>query len=174
MSEKQPADMQIWRLAYLAPAPDGDLAKWYLLINEGPQEQILKVDERILVFKDPDAAEQIITRYGAHLPADEQDLEEPFFRGHVAQSLYLLTSGEIDETRLIIDTANLLLDLIAATGRTAPEHHRQRLKALADYFTFASDPAGFFRESGISSDDIVESLLWATGLVVLHLTEVQP
>lgn len=173
MTKKQPAELQIWRLAYLAPAPDGDLPKWYLLVNEGPLDQVLLHEERILVFKDPADAGKMIDRYGADLEADERDLEEPFFRCHVAQSLYLLTSGEVDEELLIIDTANLLLDLIAATGRSMPPHHGQRLKTLADYFTFASDPEGFFRESGLSVDDVVETLLWATGLVLVHLTEVQ-
>ncbi|CAM2005763.1 hypothetical protein [Acanthopleuribacter pedis] len=174
MTQKNQADLQIWRLAYLAPAPDGDLPKWYLLVNEGPKEQILTVEGRILVFAEPGDAAALIDRYGADLPADERDLEEPFFRCHVAQSLYLLTAGEEDEERLIIDTANLLLDLIAVTGRPVPDHHRNRLKALADYFTFASDPAGFFAESGVTRDEMVESLLWATGRVVLHLTEVKP
>ncbi|CAM2069557.1 hypothetical protein SCOR_29560 [Sulfidibacter corallicola] len=174
MTETHPAEQQIWRLAYLHLDPDRESPEWYLLVNEGPVDRVLARDGRILVFTDPAAADRVIDRFGADLPADDRDLEEPFFRGHLAQTLYLLTSGEADESRFIIDTANLLLDLIATTGRPVPEHHGRRLKALADHFTFASEPKGFFADSGIAPDAIVETLLWATGLVMLHLSEVRP
>lgn len=163
-----PATETYWRLLAVGLDPDKTKPDLYGLIHEGEHDVPLMVDGRIVFFTDPARARDLIQQYGAPLVADHIDVAKPFFWCDVAQALYFLSAGGIDNDAAVLGAVNVLLDLVKASGATMDDRRRRALHAIADYCTMSQDLTKYLEEVGdYSSDELVDAVLWCVGAVIV-------
>ena len=167
MSTPTPTDA-IWRLLAISLDPDQSDPALYGLVLEGEKDQPLMLDGRIVLFKDSSRAMSVLQQYGGALKADKIDVAKPFFWCDVAQALYLLQAGGIDNDASVLGAVNALLDLVRATGLRFPDHTKAALYSIADYCTMNTDLSRYLDEEGdYSSDALIDAMLWCVGAVTV-------
>jgi len=163
-----PSTETYWRLLAIGLDPDRTAPELYGLIYEGETDVPLMVDGRIVLFTDPTRAPELIQKYCTPLVADKVDAEKPFFWCDVAQALHFLSAGGTDVDASVLNTVNVLLDLVRATEIKMVDSRRQALHAIADYCTTSKDLTKYLEEAGDhSSRELVDAVLWCVGAVVM-------
>ena len=92
------------------------------------------------------------------------------FNCDIASLLYILSSEETDEDRVVIDSVNLLIDLVNHTGISISNTNKEIIYKLADYFTFQKDTYIFFKNENYKKDEIIGAILWCIGAIVVKST----
>lgn len=165
---RDPAAETYWRLLAVALDPDRPTPELYGLIYEAETDVPLMVDGRIVFFRDPARAHDLIREYGGSLVADHIDVAKPFFWCDVAQALHFLSAGGFDDGAAVLGAVNALLDLVRATGIKMDDRRKKALYAIADYCTFNKDLTKYLEEEGdYSSRELVDAVLWCVGAVVV-------
>lgn len=157
-----------WRLLAVALDPDNPLPELYGAIHESERDVPLMVDGRIVFFTDPARAPELIQKHGGEWVTDPMDVKKPSFWCDVAQALHFLSAGGIDTTASVVETVNVLLDLVRASGAEIEDRRRRVLYSIADYCTMSKDLTKYLEEEGdYSSDELVDAVLWCVGAVVV-------
>lgn len=167
-ASRDPAAETYWRLLAVGLDPDRPAPELYGLIYEAETDVPLMVDGRIVFFRDPSRAHDLIREYGGSLVADHIDVAKPFFWCDVAQALHFLLAGGFDESAAVLGAVNALLDLVRATGIKMDDDRKKALYSIADYCTFSKDLTKYLEEEGdYSGRDLVDAVLWCVGAVVV-------
>lgn len=168
---KNQAEEKIWRLLAISLDPDKSDPELYGLILEGVDDQPLLLNERILLFRDASRAEEILRTHGAHLEANRVDVAKPFFWCDVAQTLYLLQAGGIDNDACVLGAVNVLLDLVKFTGLQVALETKAALHSIANYCTMNKDISKYIEEEGdYPSETLTDAILWCVGAVTVKST----
>jgi hypothetical protein len=80
--------------------------------------------------------------------------------------LSVVSGGERDESGIVADFVNELLDCVAASHYQLPVRFRTTLFALADHTTFDKDLTLLYEQAPSKRDDAVEAILWCIGAIV--------
>ena len=157
----------VWCLLAIGIDPDRSNPELYSLILHGEHDTPLLDGDRIVCFTDPGCASDLIRQYGGGSEADRIDVSVPLYWCDIASTLHLLESPGYDESASVLDTVNVLLELVKATGLTISCEHRAALHALADYCTLNKDLMPYFEEeSDYSRRQCIDAVLWSVGAVV--------
>lgn len=161
-----PADVVYWRLIGFLLDPNRDEPQLYCLMREGQVDVPLMASGRIVLFAEMGRAAELLHRYGRVADGEVPDIERPFLFCDVAQTLHRLSMGGIDDESAILNTVNLLLDLVVATGVPFDERRRTALGSIADYCTTNRDVTRYLEEEGdYSSRELLDAVLWCVGVV---------
>lgn len=172
-NEKPISEQTFWRLLAIGLDPDRSDPELYGLIYENAKDVPLMKEGRIVLFTDPGRARQLLHEFDVAGDADHIDVDRPFFRCDIAQTLYLLNAGGIDERAAILNAVNALLDLVRATGIEMPREHGPALRSIADYCTFNRDITKYLEEEGdFAGGDIIDAVLWCVGAIAVKSTVV--
>ena len=171
---KEPGEEIIWRLAGFRLDGDKDYPEFYCLVLEADKDAPLMVNGRIALFLDRERAEEIILHYGAGLQYDWADVDNVFYRCDIASALHVLSVGAYDDTRVIIEVVNLLLDLIRCVTVPTPVRFKEVLYRAADHFTFSKDVCGFFAAQGGDRDEVINAVLWCVGAIAVSCVFLDP
>jgi hypothetical protein len=159
---------RIWRLLAIYLDPEQQASTLFALMLVGRQDEPLMVDGRIAFFTDRRRARELIEKYGPHLRADRNDVDEPARRCDIAQALHFLSAGGYDETASVLNSVNPLLDLVRASGIEMTEERKRVLYSIADYTTTSKDLTRYLEEEGdYPSRQLVDAVLWCVGAVVM-------
>jgi hypothetical protein len=168
---KNQAEQKIWRLLAISLDPDKSDPELYGLILEGVDDQPLLLNDRILFFRDASRAEEIVRKHGSHLEADRVDVAKPFFWCDVAQTLYLLQAGGIDNDACVLGAINALLDLVKATGLNIQTQTKAALHSIANFCTMDRNITKYLEEEGdYSSEALTDAVLWCVGAICVSST----
>lgn len=83
-----------------------------------------------------------------------------------AQVFYLLSKKTTDDSSYILNTINILLDMLKATSVYIPPFYKDDLQSLADHLTFEKEFKNFLEELKLESSEIIEAIQWALGAVI--------
>ena len=86
----------------------------------------------------------------------------------ITEVMDILLHKDHDETSLLVDFLNILLDLTAATGARLPSSYRRVLFGLANHMTFSTDVASYWADSGVSAERAVNAIYWCFGAIITH------
>ena len=150
-----------WLIAFHLD-PDTEYPNIYTLFVT--EDSPLVSDEYIVFFNEPGLASKAVEMYGDGVKdglPQEVDLH-----CYIAESLYLINSEAVDPSATIINSLNILLDLVKATRLSMPEEYERLLYAFADYLTFDRDLSVFFAQEGNTRSRVLDAVLWCIGAVV--------
>lgn len=161
-----PAEVVYWRVIAFSLDPDHHEPQLYCLIREGQVDVPLMANGRIVLFAKMEHAAELLRRYGQAASDEVLDIERPFLFCDVAQTLHLLSMGGFDAESAVLNTVNVLLDLVVATGVPFDERRRVALGSVADYCTMNRDVTRYLEEEGdYSSRELLDAVLWCVGVV---------
>ena len=86
----------------------------------------------------------------------------------LALALYLLQNEDADQNAEILDSLNLIFDLMRAINAEIPAERKKTLYGLADFLTFDNDLAGYLERSGVSRHEVIDHIIWCCGMLMTH------
>lgn len=147
--------------------PDLENAKLFTLMFVGDRDFPLAIDGYIIFFNNLDLIPKALELVNYE---QRKVIETPYEIDLVvdlAEMLYLICSGDIDDSATIINGLNIIFDLVKATNLPFPSKYKQNLYKLADHTTFSKDLLSFFsQEEDIKRADVHDALLWCIGVIV--------
>jgi hypothetical protein len=160
-------DQTFLRLIGVGLDPDIEQPDLYYLLYEADKDTPVTDSGRILFFRDPTQSKIVADQFASHLSVDNFDIESPLVVCDIAETLYYLTHGGVDESDTVVNSVNLLLDLVDATGLELANWVRPVLVEVADYCTFHRDISGLPHEK-YSIQDRVSAILLSVGAIVVR------
>lgn len=154
----RPLEEQAWLVGFLIN-PEAETPEVYTLILPGEVDQPLSEGGYLLFFRDPASAAQFLNGR-RHLTGEVDAVY------NLAMVLYLLAHKNCDTTAIIVDSLNILFDLVTAIKITMPIKYKEPLYCLADHLTFNQEFASFLNEQNISRTIIIDGLIWCLGAIV--------
>ncbi|QUY46219.1 hypothetical protein [Acaryochloris marina] len=144
---------------------DPDIAKpdFLTLIFSGDEDLPLTLNNYILFFRDIKLIE-----IEADPSSEIQNLQLPQEINlvvDIAEISYILFNEDIDESIAILDSLNIIFDLVKATGISFKPIDKKNLYALADHLTFSKDLSSFFCNIDITRENIHDAILWCIGAI---------
>jgi hypothetical protein len=85
--------------------------------------------------------------------------------------VYALIAREArDDSALLVQFLNVLLDLLAATRMELPPYYREALFKFANHMTIEREFASFLEHEGISREQVRDGIFWCIGAIASRLT----
>jgi hypothetical protein len=84
----------------------------------------------------------------------------------VPRVLALIIEADRDESAIVADFINELLDFVTAANRPLPQPYRDSLHSLADGTTFDKDLHGLFGNKPETRVETRDAILWCLGAVL--------
>jgi hypothetical protein len=148
---------------------DKDRPDLYYLMYEGEKDHPIMDGENVVFFTDPSLAADVAEQYGKGVEVDNLDIDSPFMLCDIADTLHYLTEGGLDTRGIVVNSVNLLLDLVDATAIPSVKHVRPILREIADYCTFSRDASGFLQKQlPYSTGDRINAILLSIGAVAVR------
>jgi hypothetical protein len=172
-SDDRPASDEALYLIGLRLHPDAGGAQLYtvLLMNEdardGRDRPLTDADGYVLLFPDPGLAPSVAARGDAGFrkhSAVPTDVSHTF---DLAMALWAIAHDTRPVSGEVLDSVNLLLDLVEATGFPMPPQYRRDLHALADHLTFSADIAEFVGAGEEVRIRLMDAITWCVGAVAI-------
>jgi hypothetical protein len=174
MTDKPIQQQTFLRLIGVGIDPDKDCPELYYLLLEADHDRPITDAGRIVFFSDHRQATWIAETYAHSSRVDNYDLEQPFMVCDIADTLHYITEGGQDTECSVLNSINLLLDLVDAISLPGVTRVLAILREIADYCTFSKDLTGLLREqSRFTADDRVNAIMLAIGAIVVHSHVVQ-
>lgn len=146
-----------------------DTPEFFFLAFTGDSAMLpLMRDDRILVFTNKRHFRRVISLAGCEESAAEARRNELWFG--VGRAIVYLERESIDDWACIIESINLLDDLLIAVNLRRPATYAKHLDALADYLTFDRDLDAFFATASFDRHAACDALRWCIGAVFTRIT----
>lgn len=123
-------------------------------------------DGKIVFFTTPELAQTAFKLAEPELAYLNPNFEEVALVCNIAVILYMIHYEDIDNYATIIDSLNLIFDLVKATKIHMPEGYKKALYKFADHLTVEREYASFFSANNIARTLIGEATLWCVGAIV--------
>src|SRR5262249_48946041 len=104
------------RLIGVAIDPNRDGPELYYLLYEAEHDSPIMSDGRLVLFTRAEHSRSLAKQYAEKVPIDQFDLDQPFMLCDIADTLFYISEGGEDTTGTVLDTVNLLLDLVDAVS----------------------------------------------------------
>ena len=147
--------------------PETEVPNLYTLIVYGEQEPPLVAGGQLVFFTRPQLAINALQL----CDIDVSELGRPPTQIDVicdiAETLYLLDAEDIDESGIMLNCLNALLNLVKVTLTPMPTEYKRVLYALADYLNIDEEFASFLAEEDIQRSEIVNAILWCVGAITV-------
>ncbi|MEG4802649.1 hypothetical protein QUB63_12880 [Microcoleus sp. ARI1-B5] len=146
--------------------PETEVPNLYTLIVYGEQEPPLVAGGQLVFFTRPELAINALQL----CEIDVSELEKPPTQidaiCDIAETLYLLDAeDDIDESGIILNCLNALLNLVKVTLTPMPTEYKRVLYAFADHLNIDEEFASFLAEEDIQRSEIVNAILWCVGAI---------
>ena len=145
--------------------PETEVPNLYTLIVYGEQEPPLVAGGQLVFFTRPELAINALQL----CDVDVSELGRPPTQidaiCDIAETLYLLDAEDIDESGIMLNCLNALLNLVKATLTPMPTEYKRVLYAFADNLNIEEEFASFLAEEDIQRSEIVNAILWCVGAI---------
>lgn len=148
--------------------PDSEKPEIYTLVFGEKNRPLIK-NEQIIFFPTPEAACRALEFCGTEtLTSIDFIADDIELIVDIAETLYLISSEEIDLNNTILNTINLLDDIIIALEIHRPQFYKNNLYKFADHLTFNRSITPFLETEQITRASIINSLLWCIGAITVQ------
>ncbi|SRR6266404_880279 len=145
-----------------------EVSPTYYTLVAGEDQRPVVVNEQLVFYTHADLLREAVGLAGLDLHIDPAKPPSPDVICDLAEALYLIESGDEDDSATIVNCLNVLFDLVVATKGTLPTSYRQKLFDFADHLTFNRSVSPFFGESKELRSDIIDGVLWCVGWIMTH------
>jgi hypothetical protein len=156
----------------LDPAEEGP--QFYTLFAFGGENErpITTVGDRIVFFSRPELAADALEIGDPTMQALGDPPENLDTVCDLAQTMYLVNSQDEDPDRTILDSLELLDDLVRATRLSMPPPYQQALSDLMEHLMRTHMFGEYLREHG-NREQLEDALLWCVGAITMKATMVR-
>lgn len=165
-TENQNQEKLLWLFGFRID-PDTEIPNLYTLIVYGEQEPPLVAGGQLVFFTRPELALNALQL----CDIDVSELGRPPTQidaiCDIAETLYLLDAEDIDESGIMLNCLNALLNLVKATLTPMPTEYKRVLYAFADHLNIEEEFASFLAEEDIQRSEIVNAILWCVGAITV-------
>lgn len=88
--------------------------------------------------------------------------------------LRVIREDDRDDSALLLDFLNLVLDVVNAIGAPLPTEYRATLHGLADHMTFEREFGAFIESAEIGRERVRDALFWCFEAIVVNSIFVRP
>ena len=145
--------------------PETEVPNLYTLIVYGEQEPPLVAGGQLVFFTRPQLAINALQLCDIDVSELGRPPTEIDAICDIAETLYLLDAEDIDESGIMLNCLNALLNLVKVTLTPMPTEYKRVLYALADYLNIDEEFASFLAEEDIQRSEIVNAILWCVGAI---------
>ncbi len=141
--------------------PDSADVDLYTLMTFGGEENSpIMVENKILFFSDPALMHIALKLANGKITHYETPSEEAAVIYNIPEMLNILQTSNIDETALIVDSLNILDDLMKSLQQVLPEEYKRILYPFADHLTFQHEFGKFLKERQIARSLLCHAINW--------------
>jgi hypothetical protein len=145
--------------------PDRENYDVLTVIFSGDTDRPLTIDGYIVFFNKIDVLSKFL-EISAPEVLQNLDISE-FEVVDIATALYLINKEKIDNSSVIVDSINIIIDLVKAARYPIPDEYKLVLYKTADYFTFSKEISTFFETSNITRIQLLDIITWCVGVIVV-------
>lgn len=160
-----PNQEKLLRLLGFRIDPDTEVPNLYTLIVYGEEEPPLVAGGQLVFFTRPQLAIDALKL----CDIDVRELGRPPTQidaiCDIAETLYLLDAEDIDESGIMLNCLNALLNLVKVTLTPMPTKYKRVLYAFADHLNIDEEFASFLAEEDIQRSEMVNAILWCVGAI---------
>ena len=160
-----PNQEKLLRLLGFRIDPETEVPNLYTLIVYGEPEPPLVAGGQLVFFTRPQLAINALKLCNIEV----RELGKPPTQidaiCDIAETLYLLDAEDIDESGIMLNCLNALLNLVKATLTPMPTEYKRVLYAFADHLNIDEEFASFLAEEDIHRSEIVNAILWCVGAI---------
>lgn len=141
-------------------------------LNDGEEETIVKTDrpivhdDLIVFFTNPELAHSALNLAEPEMANLNINFKEVSLVCNILYILHMIHHKDIDDSGRIINSLNVIFDLVKATQISMPVQYKEALYSFADHLTFNKEYASFFTENNIGRNFMEDAVLWCVGTVV--------
>jgi hypothetical protein len=84
---------------------------------------------------------------------------------NINESIRLIESEDIDDSAIILNSLNIMFDLVKSTEFNIPNQYNKILFSFADHLTFERSISNFFEQENIDRKLILDAFLWCIGAI---------
>ncbi len=145
--------------------PETETPNLYTLIVYGEQEPPLVAGGQLVFFTRPELAINALQLCDINISELGKPPTQIDSICDIAETLYLLDAEDIDESGIMLNCLNALLNLVKVTLTPMPTEYKRVLYAFADYLNIQEEFASFLAEEDIQRSEIVNAILWCVGAI---------
>lgn len=154
---------ELWLIGFRID-PDQENYDFLTVIFSGDIDQPLTIDGYIVFFNEIDVLSKTLELV---IPEVMQNLDVSEFEiVDLAAALYLIDVGKIDDSAIIVNTLNILIDLVKATRLKMFNEYKPILYQAADRFTFSKEISAFFDSENVTRKEMLNIITWCIGSIV--------
>ncbi len=164
---KRPPEEDLYLVGFrIDPIAEGP--QFYTLFAFGGENErpITTVGDRIVFFTRPELAQKALEIGDPTMQALGTPPEDLDMICDLAQTMYLVNAEDSDPERVILDTLEVLDDLVRATRLSMPPEYQEALSDLTEHLTHTHSYGEFLRD-GASRERLEDALLWCVGAVTM-------
>jgi hypothetical protein len=155
---------EIWVIGFRID-PDREGYDFLTVIFSGDADVPLTIDGYIVFFNRIDVLSKFLE---LAVPEVLQNLDvSEFYIVDIAMIIYLINKEKIDDAAVIVDSLNIIIDLVKAARFSIPDEYKLALYQAADYFTFSKEISTFFETSNITRIQLLNIIAWCVGVIVI-------
>jgi hypothetical protein len=138
---------------------------FYTIIFYGDNDRPIMKNDRILFFTKLKFVPEIIEN---GLPETKNLMlssRQASFICDLKEALRLIENEDIDNFATIIDSLNMIFDLVRSTKLNFPDQYKKALFLFADHLTFDRSISDFFEQTKLSRTLMIDGILWCIGAI---------
>lgn len=156
----------IWLIGFIID-PDNTEPKLFTLIFTGKTDRPLASESYIVFLNNIKLVPDLMNSIELESGQKTMIPEEIEYVINIPNLLYLISIGDIDESTTVVDSLNIIFDILKETRLSVPDKYKNQLYKFANYLTFDKDISKFFNEQkDISRKEVIDALLWFIGAIV--------
>lgn len=148
--------------------PDRDNPEVYTLIVYGGKDRPILVQDRIVLFSSPELVFHAYELGDANVKRLGPPPSSPSLVCDVAEMLDIIGNRNTDESSVILNCINTMLDLLDPGKTPIPPGYKQLLFSFADHLTFDREFASFLNRNNIEREKIISAITWCVGAIVVR------
>jgi hypothetical protein len=155
---------ELWVIGFRVD-PDRENYDFLTVIFSGDIDRPLTIDGYVIFFNKLDVLSETLELAAPEI-LQNLDISE-FYIVDIAMTIHLIHKGEIDDSVVIVESLNIIIDLVKAARWPMPNEYKSILYQAADHFTFSKDITAFFESQNVSRTQVLDAITWCIGAIVI-------
>ncbi|PRY02749.1 hypothetical protein CLV24_1472 [Pontibacter ummariensis] len=145
--------------------------EFYFIIIPDEIDKVLLRRKKILMFNKKELCSFLLEDYNIKIEnIDSGFINELDFVYKIRDVIDLVKNEGIDRQTVVIDSLNILFDVITSIDIEIPQPYKEILYDFADFLTFDTNISKGLKQVKYSSIDIIDAVYWLNGCMFSNST----
>jgi hypothetical protein len=157
-----------WYIVGIRLHSDREYPEFYSALYINSKNVALTAGGKLAFFNTFDRGSELLTKFAPESLDEDRYLSAVSGVCDMPLMMDIVKTGRFDREGIVVNTINTLTDFLYTIDVIIPEFHKTPLYSIADFCTFDRSIATFFRESNVTSQQLLDACYWCLGAVQMN------